>query len=101
MNYKAEFLPRARREFLEAWAWYDDRLGGLAERFSQEVDRKIRQIERAPERYPERKNGFRETPIKIFPYLILYKVHNRKKIVAISSIFHTSRNPRKKYPRGK
>lgn len=70
MSYKIEFLPRARKELLEAWDWYDDRWSGL---------------------------GFRETKIGVFPYLIVYKLQKRKKIVAISSIFHTSKNPKKKY----
>jgi len=101
MNYKVELLPRARREFLEAWDWYDDKWNGLGDRFAREVERKLLQIEKTPERYPERKSGFRETPIKVFPYLIIYRIQKRKRIVAISSIFHASRNPKKKYSGGR
>jgi hypothetical protein len=36
MNFKVEFLPRARRELLEAWDWYDDKWNGLGDRFMQE-----------------------------------------------------------------
>ena len=54
MSYKVEFLPRARRELLEAWDWYDDKWSGLGDRFMQEVETKIQQIEKTPERYPER-----------------------------------------------
>jgi plasmid stabilization system protein ParE len=96
MSYKVEFLPRARRELLAAWDWYDDKWSGLGDRFLREVERKVQQIEKTPERYPERKKGFRETPIKVFPYLIVYRIQKRKKIVAISPIFHTRRNPKKK-----
>jgi plasmid stabilization system protein ParE len=101
MSYKIEFLPRARRELLDAWNWYDDKWSGLGDRFVGEVERKLLQIGKTPERYAERRKGFRETPINVFPYLIIYKVQKRKRIVAISSIFHTSRNPKKKYPGGK
>lgn len=97
MNYKVELLPRARKELLDAWDWYDDRWTGLGDRFMREVEKKLEQIEKAPERYAERKKGFRETKIKVFPYLIIYRLQKRKKIIAVSSIFHTSRNPRKKY----
>lgn len=97
MTYKIEFLPRARKELLEAWDWYDDRWNGLGDRFMREVEKKVQQIEKPPERYAERQKGFRETKIKVFPYLIIYRIQKRKKIVAISSIFHTSRNPKKKY----
>ncbi|HEY4060498.1 MAG TPA: type II toxin-antitoxin system RelE/ParE family toxin [Puia sp.] len=97
MSYKIELLPRARKELLDAWDWYDDRWNGLGDRFVGEINKTLEQIEKTPERYAEQKNGFRETKIKIFPYLIIYRIQKRKKIVAISSIFHTSRSPRKKY----
>jgi mRNA-degrading endonuclease RelE of RelBE toxin-antitoxin system len=97
MTYKIEFLPRARKELLEAWDWYDDRWSGLGDRFMREVEKKVQQIEKTPERYAERKKGFRETKIRVFPYLIIYRIQKRKKIIAISSVFHTSRNPKKKY----
>jgi plasmid stabilization system protein ParE len=101
MTYKIELLPRARREMLEAWDWYDDRWTGLGDRFVREVEKRLEQIEKTPDRYAERKKGFRETKVKVFPYLIIYRIHKRKKIVAISSIFHTSRNPKKKYTGGR
>lgn len=97
MSYKVEFLSRARRELLEAWDWYDDKWNGLGDRFLREVEKKVLQIEKTPERYPERRKGFRETPINVFPYIIIYKIQKRNRIIAISSIFHTSRNSRKKY----
>jgi plasmid stabilization system protein ParE len=101
MTYKIEFLPRERRELLDTWDWYDDRWTGLGDRFVQEVERKVQQIEKTPERYTERRKGFRETKINVFPYLIIYRIQKRKKTIAISSIFHTSRNSRKKYSKGK
>ena len=56
MIYKIEFLPRARKELLEAWDWYDDRWSGLGDRFMREVEKKVQQIEKTPERYGY-KNG--------------------------------------------
>lgn len=72
MNYKVEFLPRARRELMEAWDWYDDKWNGLGDRFMHEVERKVQQIEKTPERYPERKRGFRETPITRSSHISLF-----------------------------
>jgi mRNA-degrading endonuclease RelE of RelBE toxin-antitoxin system len=97
MSYKIEFLPRAKKELLDAWDWYDDRWTGLGDRFMQEVNKRIQQIEKTPERYGERRKGFRETKMQVFPYVIIYRIQKRKKIIAISSIFHTRRNPKKKY----
>jgi len=50
MTYKIELLPRARKELLEAWDWYDDRWAGLGDRFMREVEKKLQQIEKTPER---------------------------------------------------
>lgn len=97
MTFKTELLPRARKELLDAWDWYEDKWTGLGDRFMREVEKKLQQIEKTPERYAEHRKGFREAKIKVFPYLIIYRIQKRKKIIAISSIFHTSRNPKKKY----
>ena len=86
---------------MEAWDWYDDRWIGLGDRFMREVEKKVQQIEKTPERYAERRTGFREAKINVFPYLIIYRIQKRKKIIAISSIFHTNRNPKKRYTGGK
>jgi len=101
MSFSIELLPRARKELLDAWDWYEDKWTGLGDRFVREVEKKLQQIEKTPERYAERKKGFREARIKVFPYLVIYRIQKRKRIIAINSIFHTSRNPKKKYSGGK
>lgn len=97
MNFIVEFLPRARKELLDSWDWYEDKQPGLGDRFLSDIYKIINLIEQNPERYPERKKKFREARIDIFPYLIIYQVNKQKKIIAVSSVFHTSRNPKKKY----
>jgi plasmid stabilization system protein ParE len=97
MIYKTILQPRARKELLDAWIWYEERQVGLGDRFENEIYKRIEQIEKHPERYPERKQFFRETKIKIFPYLIIYRIDWDQKVILISSIFHTSRNPEVKY----
>jgi hypothetical protein len=37
MSYHVEFLPRARKELLNAWEWYEDRQAGLGDRFLEQV----------------------------------------------------------------
>lgn len=97
MKYSTEFLQKARFELIEAWKWYEDRQLGLGDKFKLQVDNCIRIIEQNPERYPEQKRNYREGIVKIFPYLIIYRVNKRRKIIAVISVFHTSRNPHKKY----
>lgn len=97
MTYSTEFLGKARMELAEAWSWYEDKQPGLGDRFKQQVYDCIGTIEQHPERYAERKKNYREALLKIFPYLVIYRIHKRKKLIAIVSVFHTRRNPKNKY----
>jgi plasmid stabilization system protein ParE len=96
MRYKAIFLSRALRELADAWAWYEERQPGLGNRFTNEVFKRISLIEHNPQAYPQRKRPYREAIVTVFPYLIIYRVHEAKKLVLITSIFHTRRNPARK-----
>lgn len=96
MKYGLEYLKKARTELFEAWEWYEDRQKGLGDKFKLQVDNCIKSILQNPERYPERKRYYREAIVRIFPYLIVYRINKRKKTIAIVSIFHTSRSTRKK-----
>ena len=96
-NFTYEILLRARNEILDAWEWYEDRQEGLGDRFIKQINLKIKKIVQTPERYPEKKSSFREAKIEVFPYLLIYKIANRKKVITIISVFHMSRNPKIKY----
>lgn len=88
---------RAQKEIHKAWDWYEDRQRGLGDRFVKEVLARIHLIEEYPDRYPSRTKSYKETPVPVFPFLILYRINKKKKQVRIVSIFHTSLNPSKKY----
>ncbi|MEO5649380.1 MAG: type II toxin-antitoxin system RelE/ParE family toxin, partial [Ginsengibacter sp.] len=96
-GYAYEIVLKARKELLAAWEWYEDKQEGLGDRFRNQVNQKIKQIIQTPESYPEKKRSFREAKIGMFPYLLIYKIAKRKKVITIISVFHTSRNPKKKY----
>ena len=97
MSYRTEFLLKARTEILEAWAWYEDKQSGLGDKFKQSVYSSIRLIEQHPERYAVKEKDYRELLIKTFPYLIVYRIHKRKKVIAIVAVFHARLNPKKKH----
>ena len=97
MTYKTELLAKARLELFDAWSWYEDKQPGLGWRFRDKVYDCIKTIEKNPERYPERRKNYREALVKIFPYLVIYRIHKRKQTIAIVSVFHTYRSPSKKY----
>jgi plasmid stabilization system protein ParE len=94
-----KFLEDAAFEFQEAVEWYETRSTGLGERFRDLVTKKIESIVEHPERYPKRKSNFRQIALRTFPFIIIYTFYKKEETIIINSIFHTSRNPRKKYRR--
>lgn len=97
MKYQVIFHPIAEKEYREAYQWYEDQLKGLGDRFEQNVETKLNQIVYKPLLHPKKRGAFRETKVDTFPYQIVYKIYEKGKIIFISSIYHSSRNPKKKY----
>jgi len=96
MSYKVDLLFKARQEIFEGWKWYEEQQTGLGDRFEDEVFRKIALIAASPLHYPLKKKA-REVVTDVFPFLIVYRVNERRKLIMIISVFHTSRHPKKKY----
>ncbi len=85
----------ARIEIADAWDWYEDEQEGLGSRFEDKVEEKIQQIIKNPLHYPV-KEAHREAGVDTFPFLIVYSFNETQNIVSILSVFHTSRNPKRK-----
>lgn len=97
MNYQLIFHPVADKEYHEAYRWYEERLEGLGDRFTQAIEDQLNIVTSSPSIYSKKKGNFREAKVDTFPYLIIYKVRDKEKLIFISAIYHTSRNPKKKY----
>lgn len=95
--YSIIYSSRAQKEIAKTWEWYEDRQQGLGDRFINEIMRRVLLIEQNPYRYPNRYKSYKETPVPVFPFLIIYRINKRKRLVGIVSVFHTSINPRRKY----
>jgi len=93
-------LPKAQKEILAAWEWYEDQQQGLGDRFKEEVRNKIQSILNNPWHYPL-KGNFHEAQTDNFPFLIIYKIDKHEDRILILSVFHTSRHPKRKYARRK
>lgn len=97
MAYATVFHSLAEAEYIEAFQWYENQLPGLGERFEQAVEEKLNQISLKPQLFSVKKGNFREAKIEAFPYVIVFWIYKGERIIFISSIFHASRSPRKKY----
>jgi len=97
IKFSVILSKRAANEVTDSWKWYEERQNGLGDRFFKESIAHINLIEKFPERYSCKYKLYRETSLTIFPYAIIYKINKRKKIVQVVSVFHSSRNPAKRY----
>ena len=99
MSYTLIFNSKAENEFIAASEWYEEQAPGLGERFEREAEKQLQKIIANPFAYHFSKGNFRESSVDQFPFTIVYAVNEKAKTIYISSIFHTSRNPKGKYRR--
>ena len=95
------FHKLAYKEFEEAYSWYGLQKPGLEERFEHAIDETLEKIAANPQYFGYIKKPFREAVVKVFPYVIVFTIRTKENAVVISSIFHTSRDPKYKYRRGR
>jgi plasmid stabilization system protein ParE len=97
MTYILKYSSKAEAEYFKAFDYYEDQSEGLGGRFEQSIANKIDQIIKNPYHYSGRRSNYKECWVKDFPFLIVYKILVQKQVIVITSIFHTSRNPKRKY----
>ena len=90
--YKSIILPPAKEDIREAALWYNKRSKGLSKKFIDEV-KKVRFIKQNTKVINVHYNNVRTTVLNVFLFMIHYTVDESNKIVIVSSVFHTSRDP--------
>ena len=91
MTATVRFLTVARREVIDAHAWFTERSTGLGERFLNEVDRVVGLIAESPEGFPVLHRDLRRARLRRFPYSLFYRVAPHACFVI--ACFHARRNP--------
>jgi mRNA-degrading endonuclease RelE of RelBE toxin-antitoxin system len=87
-----------KADYDEAYAWYEEKMQGLGERFLSAIRTKLDEIAKRPEAFGVRsKKGYREAKIDTFPYSIVYKIYKTERIIFVNSVHHHKKHPRKKY----
>ena len=95
--YLLDFHEEAETEFNESYVWYGLQKDGLEERFRLAVDDTLQRIQINPEYFSYCKKPYRQALVKVFPFAIVFRINKRNNSVFISAIYHTKRNPKKKY----
>jgi plasmid stabilization system protein ParE len=86
-----EVHPDALLEADAGLAWYLERSPRAAEHFLEEVERALKLILEAPERWPPHLYGTRRYVLYKFPYNVVYSVSGD--LVRIYAIAHAKRRP--------
>ena len=93
--YNLVIKPRAIQMAKEAYDWYEEQQAGLGDLFLKELDGSFGRAEKLPLAYAKIKKNFRQILLTNFPYVIVFELF--KNDVVVYTVFHTSKNPRKKF----
>ncbi|MGW1454488.1 type II toxin-antitoxin system RelE/ParE family toxin [Salegentibacter sp. UBA1130] len=94
MDYKIRILPRASLEISDALKWYSSRNLKAGKELLKEINLIYNLLRFDPYLFSEIKKGYRQVPLKKFPFLIIYRIF--KDQILIQSVFNTHQNPTKK-----
>ena len=97
MAYSFILRQEAVKEFTEAYVWYEEQQEGLGDQFRNEFQEKLELICNNPFHYKKPYKRFHEALTHRFPFLIVYTVEEKVNQIVVIAIFHTSRNPKKKF----
>jgi plasmid stabilization system protein ParE len=93
--YQLIIKPLAGEMAQEAYDWYNEQQPGLGEVFLEELAKGLDKLESWPEVYSKIRKDYRQLVLHRFPYVIVFKII--KTDVIVYAVFHTSRNPSKKF----
>ncbi|MDA3911287.1 MAG: type II toxin-antitoxin system RelE/ParE family toxin [Bacteroidales bacterium] len=91
--YKPIILPLAKEDIRETALWYNKRQKGLGKRFTTEVREKVHFIRQNPKAYNVRYDDVRTAVLNVFPFMVHFTIDEKNKIIIISAVLHTGRNP--------
>ena len=84
--------PRARRELLAAFDWYEAQRPGLGDAFLRAVDAVFASIRRTPALYGIARGRSRRALVRRYPYGVFF--YERDGEVVVLAVVHSRRHPR-------
>jgi plasmid stabilization system protein ParE len=94
--YSVELKSRAIKHIKKSTLWYTQKQVDLGGKFLDELEIAFDSLAINPF-YSLRYKDVRGYSLKKFPFIILYRVNEKKFVVSIIAVFHTAQNPIK-YP---
>jgi len=94
--FSIELLETATADLQDAYDWYEEQSVGLGDRFIKEVDNHLDLISENPYLFAIQFSGkYRFALLDHFPFRIVYSFDENQKIVFVTAVFHTSRDPKR------
>jgi plasmid stabilization system protein ParE len=97
MPYSYIILAAAQEEYESSVIWYNEKSPPAAARFAEAIDNTLNLICNHPNRWRSEHKNYHELAVKNYPFSIVYTIDAAKELVVVGSIYHHSRNPKKKY----
>ena len=88
---------KAQKEIEQSFGWYERANSTIADIFLKDINDKFNEISSHPLRYSIKKDPYRVSVLKRFPFSIVYKYFPSKNVVLIIAVFHFKRNSKKKF----
>ena len=85
------FHPEATDEYVASYVWYYERGPHLAEAFEHEIERALRLVVDAPDRWPIYIGKYRKILVKRFPFSLVYT--NTETGIVVIAVAHGNRKP--------
>ena len=93
MSYSLVFSSEAQEDIIESIAWYNQERENLGFEFYGQVSEKLSLLGERPLHYSIRFKNIRITLVRRFPYLIYFKVAEKRTSIIILGVLHTNRDP--------
>jgi plasmid stabilization system protein ParE len=90
--------PLAAQDIDEAAGWYERQAPGLGEEFLAAVDRRLAEIQTAPDRFPRISPRLRRALLRRFPYAIFFTIVGD--MISVVACMHGRRHPARWLRRG-
>ncbi len=87
------FLPEAKQDIADAFAWYEEQSLGLGLEFLRCLEATIESVERHPLMHPVVFGEYRRALVRRFPYVVFYEINASRAVV--HAIFHCAQDPNK------
>ena len=94
MVYEIIVDPAASLDITESIDWYNKAQADLGFRFYKQVQATIKSIHKNPFAFALRYKTTRTALVKKFPYMVHYFVDAEKDVIVVTSVLHTSRDPK-------